>query len=148
MFWGSLALLTNQRFEAFRETSSSVCDWVLISILEPFSFSGGVLKWTLEPFWFSSRVSSFETLVLVVVAVYLMLFMVVGAEVNPFMASAILLRSCIRLSTLCNNFDGFIMFRRGSWNYLLNDICAIIWRSKIVVGFSTFHSDAWVYLTS
>ena len=125
MSWGSLALLTNQRFEAFRETSSSVYDWVLISTLEPFSFSGEVLKWTLEPFRFSSRVSSFETLVLVVVAVYLTLFMVVGAEVNPFMGFTILLRSCICLSTLCNNFDGFILFRCGSWNYLLNDTCAI-----------------------
>ena len=65
----------------------------------------------------------------------LTLFIVVNAEVNPFIASTILLRSCLYVSTLCDNFDGFILFRRGSWNNLLNDICAIKWRSKIVVGF-------------
>lgn len=129
-----ISIIPRPKVWRFKETSSSVRGWVLIWTLEPFSFYGWVLKWILESFWFASRVSSFETLVLVVVAVYFTLF-IVNVEINPFMASIILLKSCLCVSILSAIIlIGFMLFGRFSKSL-----------AQTVVSFSTFPSDVWIF---
>ena len=123
--WGSLALFPSQRFGQFKENLSSFRRLVPMWTLEATFHFWQSLRWLLGPFWFSCRVPSFETLVLVVVTAFFALLMV-NAEVDPFIASTILLRFLhLCFYTICNNFDGFILLCRGSPNCLLNVLYAI-----------------------